>query len=67
MFTYEELKVQTRKQLLALIKWNGFGTISKYSRKSDIIDFILESAYKDEIEEEHPVSVRIKRIKESNK
>jgi len=67
MFTYSELKVQTKKQLLALIKWNGFGTISKYSRKSDIIDFILEKVYKDEVEEEPQMSVRIRRIRRSSK
>lgn len=67
MFTYLELESQTTKQLLALIDWYNLGRISKYSKKSDIIDFILEKTYEDETEEEPQMSVRIRRIVEANK
>ena len=63
MFTYSELESQTKRQLLALIEWYNLGRISKYSKKSNIIDFILEKAYK----EEPQMSVRIRRIRRSSK
>jgi len=68
MFTYSELEVQTKKQLLELVKWNGIGTISKYAKKAEIIDFILEKAYnEDVVEEEPPASARIRRIRRASK
>lgn len=67
MFTYNELIKQSKNNLLALIDWYSLGTISKYSKKSDIVDFILEQTYKDVAEEEPPMSARIRRIKELNK
>jgi hypothetical protein len=67
MFTYNELSTQNKSHLLQLINWYNLGTISKYSSKSDIIDFILEKTYKDETEEEPQMSVRIRRIVEANK
>ena len=67
MYTYGELRDQTKRSLLALIDWHNLGRISKYSKKSDIIDFILEKTYEDETEEEPQMSVRIRRIKESNR
>ena len=62
MYSYQELKAQTRAQLFALVEWNGFGEISKYSKKGDIIDFILAQVHE---EEPPPMSVRIRRIWES--
>jgi len=68
MYSYQELKKQNKSQLLALIEWNGLGVISKHAKKGDIIDFILEKTYNEDVEEEEPqMSVRIRRIKESNK
>jgi len=67
MFTYNELSTQNKSHLLQLINWYNLGRISKYSKKSDIIDFILEKTYEDETEEEPQMSVRIRRIKESSK
>jgi len=66
MYSYQELKKQNKSQLLALIEWNGLGVISKHAKKGDIIDFILEKTYNEDVEEP-PMSVRIRRIKESKK
>jgi len=66
MYSYQELEAQTKSQLLALIEWQGFGEISRHAKKRDIIDFILEKTYNEDVEEP-PMSVRIRRIKESKK
>jgi len=63
MYSYQELEAQTRAQLFALVDYYGFGEISKYSKKGDIIDFILAQVH----EEEPPMSVRIRRIWESER
>ena len=68
MYSYQELKVQTKAQLLALIEWQGLGTISRHSKKGVIIDFILKRTYDEDVSEEEPqMSVRIRRIKEASK
>ena len=63
MLTYTILNGSTRKQLLEMIEWYNLGAISKYAKKSVLIDFILEKLYVDEYvtEEEPQMSVRIKR------
>lgn len=67
MYTYAELDLQTRKQLLALIEWNGLGIISKYAKKGEIVDFILKATHEEVVEEEPPMSVRIRRIRKASK
>ena len=68
MYMYSDLESQTRKQLLALIDCYNLGTISKYAKKSVLIDFILEKLYVDEdvVEEEPLGSVRIERIRRAS-
>ena len=61
-FTQEILSKLTVKKLKDLAKFQGIPVPSK-TRKNDIINLILE-AQPNQVVEEYPMSVRVRRIKE---
>ena len=67
MYTKESLEVLTISSLVTLAEYNGVPNVKKYMRKGDIIDKIIEHMKPVIVEEEPPMSVRVRRIKEQNR
>lgn len=69
-FTYDELEAYNKKMLVNLCEYYNI-QVSKYAKKDVIIDAILEYFWVEpdeyEVEEEIPMSARVRRIREQNK
>ena len=65
MYSYESLEVLTKKRLLDLSEYLEVPNVYKSMRKGEVIEAILEYRKSEVAEELPPMSVRVKRIYES--
>jgi predicted RNase H-like nuclease (RuvC/YqgF family) len=66
MYSYESLEVLTKKRLLDLSEYLEVPNVYKSMRKGEVIEAILEYMKPEVVEEDvPPMSVRVKRIYES--
>jgi hypothetical protein len=66
MYSYESLEALTKNNLVSLASYRGIPDVNMKMLKGDIIDAILKYDQPKAVEEElPPMSVRIKRIRES--
>ena len=65
MYTYESLEDLTKESLIKLASYKDVPDVNMKMLKGDIIEAILEYVEPEVVEESPPMSVRIRRIKES--
>ena len=66
MYIYESLEVLTKASLVTLAEYNDVPDVNKRMKKGEIIEAILEYMKpKEVVENSPPMSVRVRRIKES--